>query len=154
MTRGPLKFDEIHPQTPTDERPDLKVGFRYFDSYALPFGRCTQGGVASYQISKVDSSDQHIHPQSSSFQYRRILAQRCLSFLCSGFRCGFFLGRKAYLSPFFKYFLVVVVERRVPDFEGVEREARVSLGYRSTNRIKRRRALSSSLGGRPLRILR
>jgi hypothetical protein len=41
MTRGPLKFKEIHPQTLTDERPDLNVGLRYLDSYALPFGRRT-----------------------------------------------------------------------------------------------------------------
>src|SRR5271156_1047334 len=100
MIKGPLKFKEIHPQAPTDERPDLNIGLRYLDSYGLPLGRRTQLGVASYPSSKLASSDQHIPAQSSTSQLRLTLAHRSRSFLCSGFKKGFFRGRNAYLSPF------------------------------------------------------
>jgi hypothetical protein len=45
---------------PTDERPDLNVGLKYLDSYALLLERRTQKEVTSYLTSKVASSDQYI----------------------------------------------------------------------------------------------
>jgi hypothetical protein len=66
MIKGPLKFKEIHPQTPTDKRLDLNVGLRYLDSYTLPLGRRTQERVASYPTSKLASFNQYIPLQSST----------------------------------------------------------------------------------------
>jgi hypothetical protein len=66
ITNNPFKSRDMQPHIPTADRPDLNVGLRYRDSYALPFGRRTHGGVVSKPISKVDSSDQAIQAQSST----------------------------------------------------------------------------------------
>jgi hypothetical protein len=55
--RGPLWDSEIQPQIPTELRPDLNVGLRFLDSYAVPFFRRTQGGIISRLISNVASSE-------------------------------------------------------------------------------------------------
>jgi hypothetical protein len=39
ITRGPFLDSEIQPQMPTELRPDLNVGLRFLDSYAVPFLR-------------------------------------------------------------------------------------------------------------------
>lgn len=55
---------------PTELRPDLKLGLRFHDSYAVPFLRGTQGGVVSIPSLNVDSSEKVTKAQSSSFQLR------------------------------------------------------------------------------------